>query len=131
MRGGVCVQEYTYLNGTKKIIPKLNEYKSENYIKVNLPDIIDSGEEEILYAVVDDETLSRHNQNEEGYSLAMLLDDSIHYPGLSYGAIVPIELKKNGPPIVPFSELLAIYNRIPSYVKSKAKQAFMDYWKHM
>jgi hypothetical protein len=134
MRGGLKMIEYTYLSGDKARIPYLDKTNEANYIKVNLPDSAESyksGHGEGVWAVVDDQTFVKHSNNENGISFAMILNDSLYYPGIDIGFVVPIELRGDKRPVVPYDELLFLYEQIPQTVKKEAVESVYSYLNNM
>ena len=80
-------------------------------IKVNVPDTHEhyiSGNGEGCWAECDKAAQAAYDNDESGtvYNV-FLANDSIYYPGLMCGAIVPIEMRGEYRPVVPFEWLSA------------------------
>lgn len=83
------------------------------YIKANLPptegDYI-TGNGEGVFILVDAATKEAHDADTTGAGYTGILDnDSIYYKGLRHGEAVPLEMRGENRPIVPFEWLLKNY----------------------
>lgn len=83
------------------------------YIKANLPpsegDYI-TGNGEGVFILVDELTKEAHDADATGAGYTGILDnDSIYYKGLKHGEAVPLEMRGNMRPVVPFEWLLENY----------------------
>lgn len=85
----------------------------DNFFKVNLPDSEKSylsGNGEGVWVICDDETRKAYNQDEEGTTYKVTLDnDSTYYPKLRWGTEIPIEMRGVNRPIVPYQWLIDNY----------------------
>ena len=85
------------------------------HIKVNLPDTLEAYEHgygEGVWCLVDEETKRAHDENKAGGGYVAILDnDSIYWRGLEHGAEMPIELRGDYRPVVPYEWLAANYGR--------------------
>lgn len=83
------------------------------HIKVNLPSNkgnYKSGNGEGCWALVDDETKEAYdNDVESGEYKAILDNDSFYYPGLLAGKEIPIEMRGEFRPVVPYQWLVDNY----------------------
>lgn len=89
----------------------------ENFIQVNLPpteqDYL-SGSGEGCWFIVDDETKAAYDRNEQSTGKlyeGTLDNDSIYYPTLNHGERLPIEMRGDKRPVVPYSYLLQHYGK--------------------
>lgn len=89
----------------------------DNYIKVNLPATeqgYKNGEGEGCFFLVDDETKAAYDRNEQptGMQYMGTIDnDSLYYPTLKHGDRLPIELRGEQRPVVPYDYLLQRYGK--------------------
>lgn len=85
------------------------------HIKVNLPDSEEKyahGVGEGVWCMVDEETKRAHDENETGGGHYAILDnDSLYWHGLEHGERMPIELRGEFRPVVPYSWLLAHFEK--------------------
>lgn len=79
------------------------------YIKANLPQTLDAYEQgtgEGVWILVTPETKEAHDRDEAGGIYDGILDnDSLYYPGLNHGTRLPVEMRGDLRPVVPFSWL--------------------------
>lgn len=84
-----------------------------DYIKVNLPATYGdymAGYGESVFVIVSANTKKAHDSDETGTSYTGILDnDSYYYIGLNHGAIVPLEMRGDHRPVVPYSWLTEHY----------------------
>ena len=84
------------------------------YIKINVPETEEDylrGNGEGMWALVDEETKKAHDDDNVtggGYQ-AELDNDSFYWPGLEHGQIVPIEMRGDKRPVVPYNWVFAIF----------------------
>lgn len=90
-----------------------------NHIKVNIPvneTDYKNGNGEGVWVLVDGFTEEDYNNDEAGTGRdgipyeGILDNDSIYYPGLTHGTVVPLELRGGGRPVVQFDWLDANYD---------------------
>lgn len=83
------------------------------YIKANLPPCEDAyikGYGEGVFILVDEETKEAHDSDATGAGYTGILDnDSVYYKGLKHGEAVPLEMRGEQRPVVPFEWLLENY----------------------
>lgn len=87
--------------------------KMTNHIMVNLPpeerDYL-SGNGEGVWVLVDEETLEAYNRNSDDKNFVGILDnDSIYYPGLRAGMLIPFEMRGEYRPVVDFYTFLSTF----------------------
>lgn len=80
-----------------------------DYIKVNLPSTQNGYEEgygEGIWCLADHDAKIAYDTDEAGTKYTAILDnDSVYYPGLKHGVVVPIEMRGTYRPIVPLDWL--------------------------
>lgn len=84
------------------------------YIKVNLPasqEDYRNGDGELVWVLVTEDVKKAYfNADEEGTSYTAILDDdSVYYPGLVRGTEMPIEMRVEDIPVVPYNWLIKNY----------------------
>lgn len=82
--------------------------KLEKEIKVNLPADAESyerGNGEGCWAVINGDAVMAYEDDGLGSYTATLENDSIYYPGLGVGDVVPIEMRGEYRPVVPYGWL--------------------------
>lgn len=83
------------------------------YIKVNLPasqEAYNRGNGEGVWALVTQETKKAYDSDETGKAYTAILDnDSVYYPELVHGTEMPIEMRGENRPVVPYSWLVMNY----------------------
>lgn len=84
------------------------------YIKANLPgspEAYEQGTGEGCYFLVTDDVKAAYDRDEAGTAYTGILDnDSIYYPGLTHGTELPIEMRGDRRPVVPYEYLSTRYN---------------------
>lgn len=100
---------YTYQNGETVTLPEIVvPEESEKCIQVNLPSTaedFENGNGEGMFACATEETYQEWDSNGEGIHFVKLLNDSVYYPGLSWGTIIPVELRGKDRPVALLEEL--------------------------
>lgn len=90
--------------------------KMTEYIKVNFPlteSDFNSGNGEGMWVLVDPETKKAHDEDAAGGTYFGVLDnDSVYYPGLDHGTVVPFEMRGEKRPVADFHGFLAKLNGI-------------------
>lgn len=105
---------YKFKNGMIAEFDDIEETNSEHKMfKVNLPETQEnyiSGNGEGVWACGNSKTLNawRKNKN-KGIYFAMVLNDSVYYPKLKCGMIIPIEMRGDKRPVALYEELLNNY----------------------
>lgn len=83
------------------------------FIKANIPATpgdYEAGNGEGVFIIVSDNVKKAHDADENGTSYNGILDnDSYYYIGLNHGAIVPLEMRGDHRPVVPYSWLTEHY----------------------
>ena len=83
------------------------------HIKVNLPsneESYQSGNGEGCWFLVNEETKKAYDNDEKGTKYFGILDnDSVYYHGLLAGTELPIEMRGENRPVVPYNYLLEHY----------------------
>ena len=79
-------------------------------IKVNLPSSHESyidGIGEGVWVLVEEDVKKAYDTDENNVSYECILDnDSLYYPGLKHGVKMPIEMRGENRPVVPYSWLV-------------------------
>ena len=92
------------------------------HIKVNLPNSEEkyiAGNGEGVWCLVDEDTKRAHDENETGGGYTAILDnDSLYWDGLKHGVEMPIELRGDYRPVVPFGWLAAHYEISEEWAES-------------
>ncbi len=89
----------------------------DNFIKVNLPateQMYKEGWGEGCFFMVDDETKAAYDRDEQPTGkqyMGTLDNDSLYYPTLKHGERLPIEMRGDKRPVVPYSYLLQHYGK--------------------
>lgn len=82
-------------------------------IKINLPsneESYKSGNGEGCWALVDEQTKADHDNDKTGSGYEAILDNnSVYYTGLNAGTKVPIEMRGEYRPVVPYEWLVDNY----------------------
>lgn len=85
----------------------------KNFIKVNVPLTEEDylhGNGEGMWAIVDDETKKAYDEDViSGTYEATLDNDSLYWAGLEHGQVVPIEMRGEYKPVVPYNWLFAMF----------------------
>lgn len=96
------------------------------YIKINLPlteETHRSGNGEGVWVIVDSDTLRDYDRGRIGGHYSGILDnDSIYYPGLVCGAIIPFEMRGGCRPVADFDFL----SKLPSKLTPAGKAAVLQ-----
>lgn len=83
------------------------------YIKVNLPasqEAYNRGNGEGVWCLVTEDVKKAYDEDEEGTSYTAILDnDSVYYPELVHGTEMPIEMRGEYRPVVPYNWLIDNY----------------------
>lgn len=83
--------------------------KEPNFIKANIPptkEHYEAGAGEGCFFIVDDRTKTAYDLNATGGGFFGILDnDSLYYPGLKHGERLPLEMRGDCRPVVPFEAL--------------------------
>ena len=86
----------------------------EYFIKVNLPDSEKSarnGNGEGCWVKVDEGVCRLYDEDGEGVFAGELANDSIYYPGLNCGTVIPFRMRGAFRPVVPLGWLEANYGK--------------------
>lgn len=87
-----------------------NENTMYYHIKVNLPPMkewYEQGGGEGVWVIVTDEVKKAYDNDEAGTTYTGILDnDSWYYNGLVHGEVMPIEMRGEKRPVVPYSWLI-------------------------
>lgn len=111
--------ELEYYEGTE--IPG-----EERVIGVNLPNsqkFYENGNGEGMYAYIisDDDFNNFLDNSKKGMLIkGFLLNNSLYYPGLKWGLIVPIELRGSKKPVVPLEFLQQAFKEVINRKKKKS-----------
>ena len=93
----------------RKMYMQIAEEKGMDYIKANIPENEESyttGNGEGVWVLVDKKTKNAYDTDEKGTNYSGILDnDSIFYCGLTAGTIIPLEMRGENKPVVPFEFL--------------------------
>ena len=85
------------------------------YIKINLPDSEEkyrSGNGEGCFCLVTPEVKAAYDADENGTTYEGILDnDSVYYPGLNHGTLIPFEMRGSFRPVVPYTWLIEHYSQ--------------------
>ena len=100
------------------------------FIKVNLPategDYI-SGNGEGVFMIVSDEVKRAHDTDEVGTSYTGILDnDSYYYIGLEHGETLPIEMRGDKRPVVPYQWLKEHYEINKAFFEGTPEQGLLQ-----
>lgn len=101
------------------------------YIKVNFPlteqDYL-NGNGEGMWVLVDSETKAEYEKDSAGGTYIGLLDnDSIYYPGLNHGELIPFEMRGQYRPVACFHEFLSELDKLTPEGKELLVQRIVDY----
>lgn len=92
------------------------------YIKVNIPlteEDYRSGNGEGVWVEVDAETRAAYDRDAIGLGYhGILANDSLYYPGLKCGDVIPFEMRGENRPVVDFPRFLSALNRISKEEKA-------------
>jgi hypothetical protein len=85
------------------------------HIKVNLPDSPEAyknGNGEGVWVLVNEDVKRAYDTDEAGTTYEGILDnDSIYYPELMHGVVIPIEMRGNNRPVTPYEWLIDHYEQ--------------------
>lgn len=83
------------------------------HIKVLLPsseELFNVGVGEGVFVLVNEDAKKAYDTDENGTNYTGVLDnDSLYYPGLKHGAVIPFETRGEKRPVVPFKWLFENY----------------------
>lgn len=86
------------------------------HIKVNFPlteEDYQRGNGEGMWVLVDKETKKLHDVDITGGQYVGILDnDSVYYPGLDHGAVVPFEMRGENRPVADFHGFVTEFTRL-------------------
>lgn len=86
------------------------------YIKVNLPgneEAYKNGNGEGVWVLVEENIKKAYDTDESGTTYEGVLDnDSIYYPGLIHGTIIPFEMRGQNRPVTPYEWLIKNYGNM-------------------
>lgn len=107
--------DYKFENGEIMNIPTIERPEDNRKLfKVNLPQTFDdylSGNGEGMWACCSEKDQAKIDEDvAEGIIFVKLLNDSIYYPELEYGTIIPVELRGECRPVAIWDELDAKYS---------------------
>lgn len=86
----------------------MRKMEPEKEVKVNLPadrQGYERGNGEGCWAVIKGDAVMAYEGDELGNYTATLENDSVYYPGLGVGDVVPIEMRGEFRPVVPYEWL--------------------------
>lgn len=87
--------------------------KKEFYIKINVPTTEEeylSGNGEGMWALADEKTKRAYDEDAASGEYEVILDNnSFFWDGLEHGQLVPIEMRGEARPVVPYNWLFAIF----------------------
>jgi len=93
------------------------------YIKVNIPlteDDYHSGNGEGVWVEVDEDTRKAYDRDAIGLGYhGILANDSMYYPGLKFGDVIPFEMCGENRPVVDFPRFLSAMNRLTKEEKAE------------
>ena len=83
------------------------------YIKANLPaneESYKTGNGEGVFVLVDDQTKKAYDDDKTGSGYSGILDnDSLYFKGLKHGEVIPLEMRGELRPVVPYTWLKEHY----------------------
>lgn len=102
-------ETYTYQNGETATVPTIDiPETNETLFKVNIPSTKEeetNGVGEGMWACTTEESYADWENNKEGTFFVKLLNDSVYYPPLTYGNIIPVTFRKGKRPVAIVEEL--------------------------
>lgn len=108
----------------------VNREAMTEYIKVNLPLTerdYEAGNGEGVWVLVDPETKEAHDTDATGKGYVGILDnDSLYYPGLGAGELMPIEMRGEKRPVADYHSFLSKLTGISQEEKARLIQHIME-----
>lgn len=92
----------------------MDRSKMSEYIKVNFPlteEDFNRGNGEGMWVLVDAATKADYDKDATGKGYVGILDnDSLYYPGLKHGDVVPFEMRGESRPVADYHDFLSDLN---------------------
>jgi len=110
---------------------RMDKSKMTKYIKVNLPlteQDYAAGNGEGVWVLVDLKTKKAHDKDATGGGyIGILANDSVYYPGLNAGEVIPFEMRGESRPVADFHGFLSKLTRLTPESKALLIQKIAEH----